>query len=59
MTAGCGRGSYRGHDAWVLTAGRLQAVYLDGLGMLCASLTRDGVEILGRTDEFEGYIKRG
>lgn len=59
MAAGCGRGSHRGHDAWVLTAGRLQAVYLDGLGMLCASLTRDAVEILGRTDELEGYVERG
>jgi len=48
-----------GHAAVRLAAGALAVRVLPALGMLCASFTRDGVELLGRTDELDAYVQKG
>lgn len=50
---------HRGRAAIRLRAGDLDVHVLPGLGMLCASFTRGGVEILGRTEELDGYVDKG
>lgn len=48
-----------GYPSSVLHAADLEAVFLPSLGMLCASLKREGEERLGRTDELEKYVTQG
>jgi aldose 1-epimerase len=51
--------TFRDHPARRLVAGDLEAVFLPSLGMLCASFTHRGEELLGRTDELERYVQQG
>lgn len=50
---------FHGHPAYRLTAGDLAATFLPGLGMLCASLTHRGEEMLGRGEDFDKYVQQG
>jgi galactose mutarotase-like enzyme len=57
------RATYGGHDAIVLRRegvdGPLRSVFLPDLGLLGASLTANGEELLGRTEELDNYVGRG
>lgn len=55
----CERASLGAHEALALCRGGVRALFLPALGMLCASLRRDGEEVLGRTDELERYVEQG
>jgi aldose 1-epimerase len=46
-------------SACTLTAGELQAVFLPGRGMLCASLRHRGIELLRRVRDLEAAAARG
>lgn len=48
-------GSFQGVDAIVLSAGRYQATFLPGLGLLGASLTCDGFELLSLRGGLDDY----
>ena len=51
--------TFHDHAARRLVAGNLEAVFLPALGMLCASFTHGGEELLGRTDELDKYVQQG
>ena len=42
-----------------LRAGALTASFEPSASMVCASLTRDGEELLGLRDGLEAYVERG
>lgn len=49
----------KGASAHPLNAGELEAVFLPGRGMLCASLRHRGTEILRRVDDLDGAAAKG